>query len=46
MLINKRLNVDEAQEIRNINHHANLLNFSFGEIKFVNRDIARIKINR
>ena len=33
MLINKRLNVDEAQEIRNINHHKNLFSFSFGEIK-------------
>ncbi|AIQ94155.1 hypothetical protein EW14_0127 [Prochlorococcus sp. MIT 0604] len=33
MLINKKLNVDDAQEIRNTNHHKNLFSFSFGEIK-------------
>jgi len=32
-LINKKLNVEEAQEIRNINHQKNLFSFSFGEIK-------------
>ena len=33
ILINKKLNVEEAQEIRKINHHRNLFSFSFGEIK-------------
>ena len=33
IFINKKLNVDDAQEIRNTNHHKNLLSFSFGEIK-------------
>ena len=31
MLINKKLNIEEAQEIRNISHHKNLFSFSFGE---------------
>tara|TARA_B100000945_G_scaffold259757_1_gene217733 strand:+ start:208 stop:480 length:273 start_codon:yes stop_codon:yes gene_type:complete len=33
IFINKKLNVEEAQEVRKINHHKNLLSFSFGEIK-------------
>jgi len=33
MFINKKLNVDDAQDIRNTNHHKNLFSFSFGEIK-------------
>ena len=32
IFINKKLNVEEAQEIRNINHHKNLLKLSLGEI--------------
>jgi len=35
IFINKKLNVEEAQEIKNINHHKNLLSFSFGEIKLI-----------
>ena len=43
IFINKMLNVDEAQEIRNINHHTNLFIFSFGEIKF--SDINNVRVN-
>ena len=43
ILINKMLKVEEAQEIRNINHHTNLFIFSLGEIKF--SDINNVRIN-
>ena len=46
ILINKKLNVDDAQDIRNINHHKNLLSFSFGEIKFSESIIVITKIDK
>ena len=46
ILINKKLNAEEAQEIININHHKNLLSFSFGEIKLSESMIATIKIDK
>ena len=33
IFINKKLNVDDPQDIKNTNHHRNLFSFSFGEIK-------------
>ena len=45
-MINKKLNVEDAQEIRNINHHKNLLSFSFGEIKFIESIIVIINIDK
>ena len=46
ILINKKLNVEEAQEIRNINHHKNLFSFSFGEIKFIESIIVKTNIDK
>ena len=46
ILINKMLKVEEAQEIRNINHHTNLFIFSLGEIKFSDINSVRINIVR
>ena len=46
ILINKKLNVLEAHEIRNIIHHENLFNFSFGEIKLTESNIVITKINK
>ena len=40
-MINNKLNVDDAQEIRNTNHHKNLFSFSFGEIKLRERIIDK-----
>jgi len=44
-LINKKLNEEEAQEIRNINHHKNLFSFSFGEIKLSESSIVITNID-
>ena len=46
MLINKKLNVDDAQDIRNINHHKNLFSFSFGEIKLRESIIVKTNIDK
>ena len=40
------LNVEEAQEIRNINHHKNLFSFSFGEIKLSESIIVITNIDK
>ena len=44
--INKKLNVEEAQDIKNINHQKNLFNLSLGEIKLSERTIAIINIDK
>ena len=46
ILINKKLNVEDAQEIRNINHQKNLFSFSFGEIKLSERIIVKTNIDK
>jgi len=46
IFINKKLNVDDAQEIRNTNHHKNLFSFSFGEIKLSECIIVIINIDK
>jgi len=45
-LINKKLNVDEAQDIRNIDHHKNLFSFSLGEIKLSESINVMINIDK
>jgi len=45
-LINKKLNVDEAQDIRKTNHQKNLFSFSFGEIKLSESIIVITNINK
>ena len=40
------LNVEEAQEMRNINHHKNLFSFSFGEINLSDSIIVITNIDR
>ena len=46
IFINKKLNVDDAQEIRNTNHHKNLFSFSFGEIKLSESIIVITNIDK
>ena len=46
IFINKKLNVEEAQDIRNIIHHINLFNFSFGEIKLSESTIVITNIDK
>ena len=46
MLINKKLNVDDPQDIKNTNHHKNLFSFSFGEIKLSESMIVIINIDK
>ena len=46
IVINKKLNVDDAQDIRNTNHHKKLFSFSFGEIKFSESIIVIINIDK
>ena len=46
ILINKKLNVDDAQDIRNTNHHKNLFCFSFGEIKLSESIIVITNIDK
>ena len=46
IFINKKLNVDDAQEIRNTNHHKNLFCFSFGEIKLSESIIVITNIDK
>ena len=46
MLINNKLNVDDAQDIRNTNHHKNLFSFSFGEIKLSESIIVITNIDK
>ena len=38
--------MDEAQDIRNNNHHKNLFNFSFGEIKLSESIIVITNIDK
>ncbi|KGF98877.1 hypothetical protein EU96_0185 [Prochlorococcus marinus str. MIT 9302] len=45
-MINKKLNEEEAHEIRNINHQKNLFSFSFGEIKLIESIIVRTNIDK
>ena len=46
IFINKKLNVDDPQEIRNTNHHRNLFSFSFGEIKLSESIIVKTYIDK
>jgi len=46
ILINKKLNVEEAEEIININHHKNLFSVSFGEIKLTESIIVITNIDK
>jgi len=46
ILINKKLNVDDAQDIRNTNHHKNLFSFSLGEIKLSESIIVKNNIDK
>ena len=42
----EKLNVDDAQDIRNTNHHKNLFSFSFGEIKLSESIIVITNIDK
>ncbi len=46
IFINKKLNVDDAQEIRNTNHHKNLFSLYFGEIKLIESIIVITNIDK
>ena len=44
IFINRKLNIEEAQEIKNISHHISLFSFSLGEIIFSDRKKERNSI--
>ena len=42
---NRKLNTDEAQEIKNISHHISLFSFALGEVILRDRNIESNKID-
>jgi len=46
IFINRKLNVDDAQEMRNTNHHKNLFSFSYGVIKLSESTIVITNIDK